>query len=118
MECREFMATPLRLELDEQKLLLGLLKILSDGWVSPAHFDRLLSDHQIPEGAPAIYFLTGIQQVLRELPFKVYLDDNSRSAIIDAAQAALDAAIAREDAMPDSDEAESPDVETVQRGRP
>lgn len=112
------MATPPQLELDEQKILLGLIRILSDGWVSPAHFDRLVSEHQIPEGAPAIYFLTGIQQVLRELPFKVYLDDNSRSAIIDAAQAALDGAIAREEAMLDDDLEQPPDVETLQRGRP
>lgn len=111
-------ATPSQLELDEQKLLLGLLRILSDGWVSPTHFDRLVNEHHITDGAPAIYFLTGIQQILRELPFKVYQDDNSRSAIIDAAQAALDSAIAREEALPNEEQTEPHTAEVIQRGMP
>ncbi len=84
-------------EINEQELLLAIIKILSDGWVSPVHFDRLLKKMEIPAGAPAIYFLTGIQQVIRELPFKVFQDEHSRAAIIDAAQAALDHAISIEE---------------------
>ncbi len=106
------MATQSPPELDEQQLLLGLLKILSDGWVSPTHFERMVSEHRIPDGAPTIYFLTGLQQILRELPFKVYQDDNSRSAIIDAAQAALDSAIAREEAMPEDEQIEGREIDT------
>jgi type III secretion system TyeA family effector delivery regulator len=86
-------------DIDEQVLLLALLKLLSDGWISPTHFDRLLNELRIPDGAPAIFFLTGIQQILRELPFKVYQDEHSREAIIDAAQAALDQAISREELL-------------------
>jgi type III secretion system TyeA family effector delivery regulator len=44
-----------------------------------------------------IYFLTGLKQLLRELPFKVYSDESSRSAIMDAVQKALDIIIAREE---------------------
>jgi type III secretion system TyeA family effector delivery regulator len=44
-----------------------------------------------------IYFLTGLKQLLRELPFKVYTDESSRSAIMDAVQKALDIIIAREE---------------------
>ena len=91
------MASQLPREIDEQELLLAIIKILSDGWVSPVHFDRLLKKLEIPNGAPAIYFLTGIQQVIRELPFKVFQDEHSRAAIIDAAQAALDNAISIEE---------------------
>ncbi len=112
------MATPALIELDEQKLLLGLLRILSDGWVSPTHFDRLANEHHVPDGPPTIYFLTGIQQILRELPFKVYQDDNSRAAIIDAAQAALDSAIAREEALPDDEQSEPHTAEIIQKGMP
>jgi type III secretion system TyeA family effector delivery regulator len=93
------MGSQLPPDIDEQVLLLALLKLLSDGWISPTHFDRLLSELRVPDGAPAIFFLTGIQQILRELPFKVFQDDHSREAIIDAAQAALDQAIAREEAL-------------------
>jgi type III secretion system TyeA family effector delivery regulator len=91
------MASPLPPEIDDQELLLAIIKILSDGWVSPTHFDRMINNLKIPSGAPEVYFLTGLQQILRELPFKVYQDDHSRSAIIDAAQAALDNAISREE---------------------
>lgn len=96
------MGSQLPPNIDEQVLLLALLKLLSDGWISPMHFDRLLSELRIPDGAPTIFFLTGIQQILRELPFKVYQDDNSREAIIDAAQAALDQAIAKEESLLDA----------------
>ena len=91
------MVSPLPSEINEQELLQAIIKILSDGWVSPTHFDRMIHNLKIPPGAPEVYFLTGLQQILRELPFKVYQDDHSRSAIIDAAQAALDNAILREE---------------------
>ena len=84
-------------DINEQALLLAIVKILSDGWVSPLNFERLLKSLNIPSGEPSIYFLTGVQQILRELPFKVYQDDHSRTAILDAAQAALDSAIEREE---------------------
>lgn len=89
-------------EINEQKLLTSLLDILSSGWVSSNHFERLVNELTIPDGPPSIYFLTGIQQVLRELPFKAYADDNSRMAILDAAQSALDQAIAREETREDA----------------
>jgi type III secretion system TyeA family effector delivery regulator len=91
------MVSQLPRDIDEQELLLAIIKILSDGWVSPVHFDRLLKKLAIPSGPPAIYFLTGVQQVIRELPLKVFQDEHSRAAIIDAAQAALDNAISKEE---------------------
>ncbi len=103
------MANQLAHEINEQELLLAIIKILSDGWVSPVHFDRLLKKLEIPDGAPAIYFLTGVQQVIRELPLKVFQDEYSRTAILDAAQTALDNAISKEE----SDE--SPQAEATER---
>lgn len=91
------MANQLRPNLDEQALLLAIIKLLSDGWVSPHHFDRLIKTLQIPAGEPSIYFLTGIQQIMRELPFKVFQDDHSRSAIIDALQTTIDNLIMKEE---------------------
>jgi type III secretion system TyeA family effector delivery regulator len=91
------MVSQLPRDIDEQELLIAIIKIVSDGWVSPVHFDRLLRKLEIPDGAPAIYFLTGVQQVIRELPLKVFQDEHSRAAIIDAAQAALDTAISKEE---------------------
>lgn len=86
-----------QLEIDEQKLLLALLKTVSSSWVAPSQFERLGRDLGIPDGSAMIYFLTGIKQLLRELPFKVYSDETSRIAIMDAVQKALDTVIAREE---------------------
>ncbi len=83
--------------IDERQLLKALLKLLSAGWVAPSHFERMAVDLKIQDGRPRIFFLTGIQQVIRELPIKVFDDDNSRLAVIEAAQSALDAAITREE---------------------
>jgi type III secretion protein W len=91
-------SAPNPLDIDEQKLLLALLKTVAGSWVAPSQFERLGRDLGIPEGPAMIYFLTGLKQLLRELPFKVYADDAARSAIMDAVQKSLDTAIAREEA--------------------
>ncbi len=89
-------------KLDEQALLLALLKTISGGWISPTHFERMAKDFNIPDGSPTIFFLTGLMQVIRELPFKVFEDDAARSALLDALQTAIDAAISREEAALDA----------------
>jgi len=83
---------------DEQKFLLALIKTVSGGWVSPSQFDRLASELSLDDGPPTIYFLHGTKHLLRELPFKVFTDDESRSAVLEAVQTALDHAIEREEA--------------------
>lgn len=87
------------MHIDEKKLILALLKTISGGWISAIQFERLAKDLQIPDGAPTIFFLTGVKGVLRELPFKVYADDDTRLALLDAIQTAIDAAIDREESV-------------------
>jgi type III secretion protein W len=84
-------------DIDQRKLLLALVKTVSGAWISPNQFERLTRDLHIPDGAATIYFLTGTKQILRELPFKVFTDDASRTAILDAVQTAINAAIEREE---------------------
>lgn len=84
-------------QLDEQKLLQSLLRTISGSWISPSQFEKLATELGIPGGSPTIYFLTGIKQILRELPIKVYIDDAARVAVLDALQSALDAAIEKEE---------------------
>ncbi len=88
-------------QLDEQALLLALLKTISGGWISPTHFERMAKDFNIPDGGPMIFFLTGLMQVVRELPFKVFEEEAARSALLDALQTAIDATIRREEAALD-----------------
>ncbi len=74
-------------------------KLVSGGWISPSQFDRLVTDLKIPDGPAAIFFLNGVKDIIRKLPFKVTSDFESRSALIDAAQTAIDAAVEREELM-------------------
>ncbi len=89
-------------QLDEQALLLALLKTISGGWISPTHFERMAKDFNIPDGGPMIFFLTSLMQVVRELPFKVFEEEAARSALLDALQTAIDATIRREEAALDA----------------
>lgn len=84
-------------DIDQQKLLISITKIISGGWISSSQFERLAAEHNIPEGAQSIYFLNGIKKILRDLPFKVTLDIESRNALIEAAQNAIEAAIEKEE---------------------
>ncbi len=86
------------MQLDERKFLLSLIKTVSGSWISASQFERLTNELNISEGAETIYFLTGVQHILRELPFKVFADDATRTAVLDAAQTALDTAIEKEEA--------------------
>ncbi len=83
--------------LNVQKLLIALLKIISSGWVPASQFERLARDFGIPDGRPLIFFLTGLMQIIREIPLKIFESDSVRSALLESLQEALDAAIEREE---------------------
>ncbi len=85
------------INIDQKKLLLSVTKIISGGWISSLQFEKLSVEHNVPDGGPTIYFLNGLKQILRELPIKVMLDTESRSALIDAAQNAIESAIEKEE---------------------
>lgn len=89
--------------LNVQKLLIALLKIISSGWVPSTQFERLAKDFGVPDGKPLIFFLTGLMQIIREVPLKVFESDSARSALLDSLQEALDAAIEREEMRSEQD---------------
>ena len=95
------MPSPPPRRLDATVLLTGLLNILGSSWVAATQFEALARDLALPDGEPTIQFLTGIRAILAELPEKIYLSDDTRRAVMTAAQDALDAAIDREEAMAD-----------------
>jgi type III secretion system TyeA family effector delivery regulator len=84
-------------KLNGQQLLLTLLKAMSAGWIPVSHFERMARDFGIPDGKPCIYFLTGLIQIIRDIPLKVFEDMTVRSALLESIQGALDAAIEREE---------------------
>jgi type III secretion system TyeA family effector delivery regulator len=85
--------------LDASVLLNGLVEIVDTAWIAPGQFERLLKDLGVKEEPATIVTLQGVARMLRELPDKVYRDNNARTAILTAAQDALDTAIDREEAL-------------------
>ncbi len=83
--------------LNIQKLLIALLNVVSSGWLPASHFERMAKDFGIPDGKPLIFFMTGLTQIFREIPTKMFESDSSRLAILESLQEALDAAIEREE---------------------
>ncbi len=83
--------------LNSKKLLLSILKTIHSGWTPPSHFEIMARDFGISDGESLIFFLTGIMQIVREIPIKVFTDTTVRSALLESLQTALDSAIEREE---------------------
>jgi len=84
--------------IDMARLINGVLDILGTGTPMPRHFDRLVTNCELPQGAATIVFLTGLKRVLADLPDKAFDDRQIRMATLDALQATLDQAIEQEEA--------------------
>lgn len=101
--------------LDAGKLVISLIEILSSGNAMAIHFERLVQDQGIGEGAPAVTLLSGIKKILRDLPDKAFADSKHRLALVDAVQDALDTAIEAEEATLEPATDEHQDDEQRQR---
>ncbi len=83
--------------LNSKTLLISILKTIHSGWTPPSHFELMARELGIPDGASLIFFLTGVMQIIREIPTKVFNDTTVRSALLESIQTALDSAIEREE---------------------
>lgn len=84
--------------IDMTRLINGVLDILGTATPMPRHFDRLVTNCELPQGEMTIVFLTGLKRVLANLPEKAFDDLRIRMATLDALQATLDEAIEQEEA--------------------
>ena len=78
-----------------KKLLLALLKTTSSGWIPSSHFEKMSRGFGIPDGEATIFFLTGLMQIIRDLPLKIFDDITTRSVVLESIQEALDNVIDR-----------------------
>lgn len=78
-------------------LLRELVDITSEKWVSHLRFAALADRWKLTDIKTRIIFLTGVKALLREMPVKVFIDNDTRQSILDAAQEALDQAIELEE---------------------
>lgn len=79
------------------ELLLTLVEITAEKWLSTQRFVTLSERCGAKEPKDQIHFLTAIKAILRDMPVQVFVDDEQRQAVLTAVQDALDQAIDREE---------------------
>lgn len=78
-------------------LMKDLVDLSSETWVSSDRFVRLAEKAGAGAVEPQINFLTGIKGLIRDMPPKIFVDDDQRQNVLTAAQDALDSAIDKEE---------------------
>lgn len=75
-----------------------LIKMTGERWVDGARFSRLADrfGYQSPAEC-AVQFLQSVRNVVSKMPVQVFASPEARTAIVDAAQSAVDGAIEREE---------------------
>ncbi|MEJ1965628.1 MAG: TyeA family type III secretion system gatekeeper subunit [Gammaproteobacteria bacterium] len=63
----------------------------------PGRFDAIADKFGAAEPPARIAFLATVRSLVRDLPLKIFADTDARTNVLDAAQGALDSAIALEE---------------------
>jgi type III secretion protein W len=85
--------------LSAERLVHELVGITAERWLAPTRFEQLLQQHGVQQLDAQIGLLTGVKALLREMPPRVFADDEARNAVLGAVQLALDELIAKEEAL-------------------
>jgi type III secretion protein W len=78
-------------------LLQDLVSASGERWSNASRFSSIADKYGAHEPAARIAFLTQAKQLVRDMPVKVFADTDARSNVLDAAQGALDDAVALEE---------------------
>lgn len=78
-------------------LMCGLVELSGMKWVSAERFNGLSERCGAHATEAKVHFLSGIKNLLREMPENVFLSSEQRQSVINASQEALDTAIDREE---------------------
>ncbi|WP_129781717.1 type III secretion system gatekeeper subunit SctW [Peristeroidobacter soli] len=78
-------------------LMQDLVAASGERWSNGSRFSAIAQKHGADEPPARVEFLTQAKHLVREMPVKVFADTDARSNVLDAAQAALDDAIALEE---------------------
>jgi len=82
------------------QLTSDLVALSGERWVDADHFKRLADRYRAMDPlAATVDFLTGVRNLVKEIPVKVFATPEARQTLIDAAQDALDYAIDREEGI-------------------
>ncbi len=78
-------------------LMRTLVALTGEKWVNPSRFQSLADTWSQGDAAARVAFLTGVRNLVREIPVKVFSDLEARQSLLNAAQEALDVAIEMEE---------------------
>jgi type III secretion protein W len=82
------------------QLTSDLVSLSGERWVDADHFKRLADRYRAMDPlAATVDFLTGVRNLVKEIPVKVFATPEARQTLIDAAQDAVDYAIDREEGI-------------------
>ena len=82
------------------QLTTDLVGLAGERWVDADHFKRLADRYRAMDPLEAtVDFLTGVRNLVKEMPVKVFPTPENRQSLIDAAQDAVDYAIDREEGI-------------------
>jgi type III secretion protein W len=101
--CRELSATLATKHgqsgMEPVALMKDLVTVTGERWVGAARFTAMAERFNLQDVGAQIAFHTATKAMVREMPPKVFPDQEARQAVIDAAQGALDAAIDKEEEL-------------------
>lgn len=83
---------------DPKLLMKPLLQMKDERWIASSGFENLATSLRFTKTAERIHFLSEVRELARQLPLKLYENPETRPTFLQAAQTALDEAIAREEA--------------------
>jgi type III secretion protein W len=78
-------------------LLQDAVAVSGERWNNAGRFGAIADKYAAHAPAPRIAFLSGMKTMVRNMPIKVFADPDARSNVLEAAQGALDAAVALEE---------------------
>ena len=95
--CKELSATMLTKhgvgDVQPVAMMKDLVAIAGEKWVNAGRFTEAASRFGASDVEPQIAFLAATKGLMRDMPIKIFSDDDTRRSILDAAQEALDQAI-------------------------
>ena len=78
-------------------LLQDLVSASGERWSNGTRFNAIADKYSVRAPTARVGFLTQVRHLVRDMPIKVFVDTDARSNVLDAAQGALDDAIALEE---------------------
>ncbi len=78
-------------------LLQDLVAASGERWSNASRFGAIADKYGARDATARVSFLTQVKQLVRNMPTKVFADADARSNVLDAAQGALDDAVALEE---------------------